>query len=59
MPIYDYVNILDSKDVLRDQFYQSSEDAPEIIKKENKEYHKATSSGSFRINGYSYANGYS
>lgn len=59
MPLYDYVNKEDNKDVLRDQYYKDYKAAPNLIKLDDKEYVKAPSSGSFRVNGYSYANGYS
>ncbi len=59
MPLYDYVNEKDSKDILEDQFYQSSENAPEVIEKDKKKYRKAPSLGGFRVKGFSYANGYS
>lgn len=59
MPLYDYVNKEDTNDVLKDQYYKDYKQAPEVIEKDDKEYVKAPSCGSFKVNGYSYANGYS
>lgn len=59
MPIHDYVNVDDSEDILKDQFFKSYKDVPTIIKKDDKKYHKVLSSGGFQIKGFNYSNGYS
>lgn len=59
MPIYDYINVDDDEDVLKDEYFKTANDAPGIIIRDKKNYLKAISAASFSVKGFNYKNGYS